>query len=360
MLNSILFLQLLLLLTTETSARRHVSVMGSSSRRLSLSSFGQGILEQLNENLDETYSYSSDILDTTILDLRGGAKRGGNRKARTATLSSKKSSSTATSATGAKKVGAAAAAKKEEKNGSLAGVRRLLEKMQPITRVYLILIMLTTLLGLILGEENAQAALALDPTRLLRGWELWRPLTAATFFGKPTISFVFSIYFINEYGSSLEKSYGSAQFLVFFLTEIVILTVMSALLGQPFFAQSIITSMLHCLSRSSPHQNAKWLVFTVPFWTLPYGLMVTDVLQTQQPMAVIPHVMGILAGHFYFFHKFVWPKKRGGVDWLVPPSGLAKRMDPNAAKKKAFAEALAKKMKSKKGRPRKGRKLSDK
>ena len=139
---------------------------------------------------------------------------------------------------------------------------------------------------------------------------------------------------------------------VFLLSQVVCLMVLSTLFGQPFFGQSMITAMLHVLSRATPRQKVKWIVFTVPYWFLPYGLMIGDVLQAQSGMAAIPHLIGIASGHFYQFHKFVWPKK-GGEDWLAAPGFLVRRLDPDA--KDSSRESVNKALKSRK--KRKGRKL---
>jgi membrane associated rhomboid family serine protease len=190
---------------------------------------------------------------------------------------------------------------------------------------------LSTLLGMLLGDEMTQGILALDPIRTIYGLELWRPFTAATFLGPPSIGWLMSGYYLLEYGSSLERAYGSAQFLIFLLSQIFFLSTLSVLFGQPFFTSSVITAMLHVLSRSMPRQKVRWLVFTVPYWALPYGLLITDVLQAGNAMAALPHVLGILSGHFYHFHKLIWPKT-GGEDWLAAPDFLSQRWDPNAKK----------------------------
>lgn len=212
-----------------------------------------------------------------------------------------------------------------------------------------------TFLGLLLGEERAQAVLALDPMRLIYGLELWRPFTAASFLGSPSISWLMSGYYLYEYGASLEKAYGPAEYIVFLITQITLLTLFSAMLGIPFFTQSVITGMLHVLSRAMPHQKVKWLVITVPYWTLPYGLMVSDVLQSQgSAAAAVPHILGILVGHFYQFNRFIWPKT-GGEDWLRAPDFLVGKLDPNAAVKNAAKESINKALqKRKRG---KGKKL---
>jgi membrane associated rhomboid family serine protease len=244
-------------------------------------------------------------------------------------------------------VGAAAKEKKSAVSDTLQKYKQIL----PLTRIYISMVGIVTLVGMILGEELTQELMALDPLRVLYGLELWRPLTAACFLGPPSVGWLMSGYYLFQYGSTLERAYGTAQHLIFILTQIVFLSILSALLGQPFFAPSIITAMLHVLSRSMPHQKVKWLVFTVPYWALPYGLMATDVLQAGSPMAALPHVLGIISGHFYHFHKFIWPKM-GGEDWLVAPDFLVQRLDPNA--KKSTKDVVNISLKRKRG---KGRKL---
>ena len=275
---------------------------------------------------------------SSMLDIRGGARR----RSKTASLSSKKKT-----ATGKKKVGTA----KEEKS-VLSDTMSKYKKILPLTRIYITLVGVATLLGLILGEELTQGLLALDPMSLIYGMQLWRPFTAATFLGPPSIGWLMNGYYLFEYGSSLERAYGTAQHAVFLLTQIAFLSIVSLLVGQPFFASSMITAMLHVLSRAMPHQKVKWLIFTVPYWSLPYGLMATDVLQAQSPMAALPHIVGILSGHFYHFHKFVWPKEQG-EDWLVAPDFLSRRLDPDA--KDAGKESVSKALKARKRN--KGRRL---
>jgi len=212
---------------------------------------------------------------------------------------------------------------------------------------------LATLVSLILGEEMTQATLALDPTRIIYGMQVWRFVSAAVFLGAPSIGWLMSGYYLFEYGSTLERTFGTAQHFMFLLSQIGLLSIFSILTGQPFFGSSMVTAMLHVLSRSMPNQKVKWLIFTVPYWSLPYGLMATDVLQAQSAMAALPHILGILSGHVYYFHKFIWPKL-GHVDWLQPPDFLRKRLEPDTSSdsgKESISKALKNRKRSK------GRKL---
>jgi membrane associated rhomboid family serine protease len=272
-----------------------------------------------------------------ILTLRGGAKKA---RGKTATLS--KSNKTAT---GKVKVGAKQKAEKD--NSVTSSFLQKYHAMLPLTRVYMTMIAICTIVGVLLGEEMAQAVLTLDPMRTLYGGEIWRPVTAASYFGKPSIGALMSAYYLFEYGSTLERAYGSAQFLVFMLLQLSLLTVFSMLFRQPVFGNSMVTAMLHVLSRAMPNQKVRWLVMNVPYWSLPYCTMLADCLQAGSAAAALPHILGILSGHFYQFHKFVWPKV-GGEDWLSAPNFLIERMDPNAASKSAAKESLSKALKARK------------
>jgi len=278
----------------------------------------------------------------SILGIRGGASRKKPRKSKSASLHSTSSSSKKKTATGKKAVGS------DEKESAVSSSLNRYKSILPLTRFYISLVGVVTLISVLLGEEATQGLLALDPIRTFNGMELWRPFTAASFFGPPSIGWLMNGYYLFEYGSSLERAFGTPQHIIFLLGQVVLLTMFSAILGQPFYGASMTTSMLHVLSRSMPNQKVKWLIFTVPYWTLPYGLMASDVLQAQSAMSAIPHIMGILSGHFYYFHKFVWPKL-GGEDWLNPPDFLVKKFDPDAKKAKINA-ALKSKRKRGKGR----------
>uniref|UniRef100_A0A7S3PV39 Derlin n=1 Tax=Chaetoceros debilis TaxID=122233 RepID=A0A7S3PV39_9STRA len=283
----------------------------------------------------------------SILEIRGGAtrKRGG-KSASLSSLDAKKR--VKKTASGSTKVG-----KQPEKESPLNNTMQKYKAILPMTRLYITLVGISTLLGVILGEEAGQVILGLDPIRFIYGLEMWRPITAASFLGPPSIGWLMSAYYLFEYGSSLERVYGTSQQLIFLITQVGILSMTAILFGQPFFGQSVITSMLHVLSRSMPHQKVKWLIFTVPYWTLPYGLMASDVLQGGAA-AALPHVLGVLSGHCYYFHKFVWPKM-GGEDWLVAPDFLVRRLEPDSAANNAGRKSIETALKKrKKG---KGRKL---
>lgn len=280
----------------------------------------------------------ADFSQRALLDLRGGASKKRKRKSQTGSLTK--------TVTGKKKVQAKKTSEKK-KTGGTSGLRDYYNAIPRLTKIYANMILTCTALGLLLGEERSQAVLALDPMRLMYGFEFWRPFTAASFLGSPSISWLMSGYYLIQYGSELEKAYGTSEFLVLLATQITFLTMFCSLLGVPFFTESVVTGMLYVLSRAMPHQKVKWLVITVPYWTLPYGLMVSDCLNAKSAAAAMPHILGILVGHFYQFHRFIWPKT-GGEDWLRAPDFLVNKLDADAAEKDAAKESIKKALKNRK------------
>jgi hypothetical protein len=93
--------------------------------------------------------------------------------------------------------GAAKPAKAERPRASL--VRKMREgywQVPVVTRGYMTLLGVVTLLGLVLGPQ----LLVLDARRTVRNLELWRPITAAAFLGPPSLGWLSSAYMLYQNG----------------------------------------------------------------------------------------------------------------------------------------------------------------
>ena len=295
----------------------------------------------MNTNTDDDDDVLSVLTaaSSALVTLRGGAspksrRRGGSGKAKTVT--------------GMKKVGDGQAGEKSKK---AVDVGSFLKDMPGLSRVYFMAVVGITLGSALLGAEMAQAIFAIDPLRTFSGFELWRPLTAACSLGPPSLSWLYIGYYMVKYGKALEEAHGTAQHLVFMAVQLVLLTFLSPVLGQPYICTPLVASILHVVSRRDPESSVNWQLFRVPFWAFPILLAIGDILQSQSISAAIPYAMGILTGHFYLFHKDIWTKQ-GGEDWLQSPDFLVRTFDPDAKDAKG---ALKSALRRKRG---KGRKLS--
>ncbi|CAM9600451.1 unnamed protein product [Sphacelaria rigidula] len=65
----------------------------------------------------------------------------------------------------------------------------------------------------------------------------------------------------------------------------------------------------------------------IPLWTLPFAQMGAAVLQAEgNPLAAIPHLLGILCGHVYHFFTVVHPLM-GAKRRLGAPAWMKRRLD---------------------------------
>lgn len=274
----------------------------------------------------------------SVVELRGGASK---RKTKTASSSK--------TVTGKKKVSDKS---KKQAETPMDDFSSFFKSVPPITRAYMCAMVAITFIGNLIGEERAHAAFGLNPMRLFFGMEIWRPFTAACFLGAPSMNWMLSGYNLFKYGSQLERAYGGAQFMLFMFTQLFLLTFMSTLLGQPFFPLAVITGMLQVLSRTTPNEQVQFFVMKVSYWMLPVCNAFADFVNAQGSLgALLPHIMGMLSGHFYYFNKTLWPQMPGGEDWLLAPDFLVSIMNDDSSSSKskdAVNKALKKRKKGKK------------
>ena len=120
----------------------------------------------------------------------------------------------------------------------------------PITRSYLFLTLFCTIIHLI--GLPAPKLFALDISKL---YEIWRPLTAISYFGTPSMSMANSLYFLISYGQTLEKEYGPGTHAWFLTVETLLLSLFGYLLSFPFLSQSMISAIVYVCSRLHPMQK---------------------------------------------------------------------------------------------------------
>jgi hypothetical protein len=128
--------------------------------------------------------------------------------------------------------------------GLVQKLREVFTKVPTINRFYLSLIILCTIAHLI-GLPAAE----LFSLQMNRAYELWRPFTAISYFGAPSISMANSIYFLLRYGQMLEELHGSGAYAFFLTVQMTILTLLAMLLGFPFTAQAMISAIIYVCSR---------------------------------------------------------------------------------------------------------------
>jgi hypothetical protein len=124
------------------------------------------------------------------------------------------------------------------------------QKVPLINRVYLTLILACTVVHM-LGLP-APELFSFAPTRF---YEIWRPFTAISYFGAPSMSMANSLYFLLRYGQMLEELHGSATYAFFLTVQMLFLTLFAGILGFPFTSQAMISAIIYVCSRLNPMEN---------------------------------------------------------------------------------------------------------
>ncbi|XP_030448656.2 derlin-1 [Syzygium oleosum] len=196
--------------------------------------------------------------------------------------------------------------------------------LPPISKAFGTICVATTV-AFHLGLFNPYyAALMYEP--VFKQFQVWRLFTNFFFLGKFSVNFGIRLLMIARYGVQLEKGpfeRRTADFLWMMIFGAFSLLVLAAIpiLWTPFLGVSLVFMLLYVWSREFPNAqvNIYGLVALKAFY-LPWAMLALDVI-FGSPM--LPDLLGILAGHLYYFLTVLHPLA-GGKDMLRTPRWVHK------------------------------------
>ena len=173
--------------------------------------------------------------------------------------------------------------------------------LPPVTRGYLTASFAATVVAQL--ELVSPMLLYLDFALVTGKLELWRLLTNFCFFGTFSLPFVFSMFFLVRYGKELEvKRFPGrcADFLWCLAICGLLMTGIAFMLGnQPFLASSMLSVIVCLWSREYAEQVVSMFgLFNVQAFYFPWVLCAIRVLMGG---SAVPDLIGIFAGHVYYF-----------------------------------------------------------
>lgn len=196
--------------------------------------------------------------------------------------------------------------------------------LPPVSKAYGTLCLLATT-AFQLGLLNP-ANIALLYSLVFSRFQIWRLFTNFFFLGKFSINFGIRLLMIARYGVQLEKgTYDkrTADFLWMIIFGALSLLALSAipLLWNPFLGVSLVFMLLYVWSRENPNAQINiYGLVTLKAFYLPWAMLALDVI-FGSPVA--PDLMGIIAGHLYYFLAVLHPRA-GGRDILKTPMWIHK------------------------------------
>ncbi|KAI3433463.1 hypothetical protein D9Q98_003276 [Chlorella vulgaris] len=142
--------------------------------------------------------------------------------------------------------------------------------------------------------------------------EFWRLLTNFFFFGNLGLDFFFHMFFLVKYSKSLEEGSfrnRSADFLWMLLFGAAILDVAGPWVNIQFLGSSLTFMMVYVWGRRHQYVNLSFLgifTFTAPY--LPWVLLAFSFMLGSSPVV---DLLGMVAGHAYYFLEDVYPRMTG-------------------------------------------------
>ena len=210
-----------------------------------------------------------------------------------------------------------------------------------VTRTYMTMAFMTTLACSL--EIITPLSLYLNTNLIYSKYQVWRLLTNFLFFGNFGIDFLFHLFFLYRYARSLEEGSfrrRTSDFFFMLLFGALFLIGVTVALAPPihFLGSSLTFMLVYVWSKRNRDVQMRFLQmfnFTAPY--LPWVLLAFSVLLHNN---AVVDLMGIGAGHLYFFLEDVYPQLEGGRRVLITP-GFIKAMFGEAGQLEADAAAAA-------------------
>ncbi|WVF69561.1 hypothetical protein IAT40_004339 [Kwoniella sp. CBS 6097] len=183
----------------------------------------------------------------------------------------------------------------------MADFSSVISTIPPVTRTLLLgtgLITVPCLLRLI-----SPASVAIIWPMITKRYEVWRPVTSF-FYGGSGFPLLYDVFLIYRNSSSMERDLfrnDTAEYAWLHIMLAVFILLFNSLIGLPFLFRPLLHAQTYVWCRANP--TVKVSIFgllTIPTSLYPAALIVLDLL-TGGPMKALGGVIGVLAGHLWWF-----------------------------------------------------------
>ncbi|XP_073485297.1 derlin-3 [Aquarana catesbeiana] len=195
-----------------------------------------------------------------------------------------------------------------------------------VTRAYTVACLITT--AAVEADIISPFQLYFNTDLIFRKLQIWRLITNFLYFGELGLAFFFNMIFMYRYCKMLEETSfrgRTADFVFMFLFGGFLITLFGLFSSLPFLSQALTLMLVYVWCRRNPFikMNAFGLV-TLQASCLPWVLLCFTLLTGD---SVLVDLLGIAAGHIYFFLEDVFPNQPGGKKLLVTPAILKQIFD---------------------------------
>jgi len=141
-------------------------------------------------------------------------------------------------------------------------------------------------------------SLAIEAQATIKGMQIWRPLTAASFMGGLGMQLVQKLYYMVQFGSGLERILGVGEYLRVLASCTAALCIVCNFLGWQFVGDGLIMAITVLTCMQTPDQQMSLYMITIPCSYFPFAQLCMSYLFTQQ----IPwqDIVGALVGYLHY------------------------------------------------------------
>ncbi|KAJ8750915.1 hypothetical protein K2173_016096 [Erythroxylum novogranatense] len=145
-------------------------------------------------------------------------------------------------------------------------------------------------------------------------FQIWRLITNFFFLGKFSINFGIRLLMVARYGVQLERGpfdRRTADFIWMMIFGALTLLALSAIpfFYNPFLGVSLVFMLVYVWSREFPNAQINiYGLVTLKAFYLPWAMLALDVIFGSP---ILPDLLGIIAGHLYYFLTVLHPLATG-------------------------------------------------
>lgn len=163
--------------------------------------------------------------------------------------------------------------------------------------------------------------IALKYEDVIKRFQVWRVVTNFFFLGPFSFPFAFRLIIIAKYGVSLERGpfdKRTADYLWMLMFGALSLLVMAAIppLRTPFMGPSLVFMMVYIWGREFPNARISiYGVVSLKGFYLPWAMLALDLIFGDP---LLPDILGMVAGHLYYFLTVLHPLAGGKYIFKTP------------------------------------------
>ena len=189
----------------------------------------------------------------------------------------------------------------------------IINSFPPVTRGYLVLSFITN--ALCFSKIVNGISLLINFQLIIIHYNYWRIFSHLLYFGETGVKSIFYIFFFSRYSKALESfSFQGRgfEYLYLLLTGNSLLLLMKLFVREATFLGSGLTFMVvYIWGKKNAQQQINLVnLIHIKGSSLPLILMTSSWLLRQKTLK--SDIMGVIAGHLYFYLEEIYPRLNGG------------------------------------------------